>query len=142
MNICATLNAVYGRDTRSAQVMNIFLCVIWGGSIWLHDAELIVVDMPPILCAKHANIIYISAIAMLFSFLGFISSGKRHQVFKFFGLSVGTLLQAILANAYFSAYPPLKMILVIIILVLVWQLGALSYIIRCEGLDGKFKRRS
>lgn len=142
MNICSTLNAIYGRDTRSAQVMNIFLCVIWGGAMLAHDLGLILVDMPHILCSNHANIVYISSIAALFSFLGFVSSGKRHQVFKFFGLSVGTLLQAILANAYFSAYPPLKMILVIIILVLVWQLGALSYIIRCEGLDGKFERRS
>lgn len=78
---------------------------------------------------------------MIFSVLGMLTNGRQHQVIKFFGLSLGAVLQGILANGYFTVYPPLEVMLVINLAVAFWFIGALLYIAKCEGLDGIYTRK-
>lgn len=135
--LCKILHAVYGRDTRSAQVVNILLSGIWAILLWLHSVGAIILDIPLVFRYDNSDVLVVAIMATMFSVLGVFTTGKRHQVLKFFGLSLGALFYGILANGYFSAYPPLEMMLVICLSLTIWFVGGLLYIVRCEGLDGK-----
>lgn len=139
---CKILQTVYGRDTRSAQVVNILLCGIWTIALWLHSRGMIILALPTVIEQNVYDVAIVAISATVFGVMGLVTKGKRHQVLKFFGLSLGALFFGILANGYFSAYPPLDMMLVICLSLVVWLVGGLLYIVRCEGIDGKFTARS
>lgn len=140
MNVCRLLGTMYGRDTRPTQILNFGLSVVWGVLLLLHRQGVLLLDVPPLLTASIGATILFACLSALFSLVGIVVKGKRHQVFKSFGLVLGAMLQGILANGYFSAYPPLDMMLVICLAVMLWFIGALFYIAKCEGINGKFER--
>lgn len=86
------------------------------------------------------DLLLVATISTLFSAIGLVTKGRRHQVIKFFGISLGAVLQGVLANGYFTVYPPLEVMLVINLAVVFWFLGALLYIAKCEGFDGNYLR--
>lgn len=139
--LCNLLNSIYGRDTRSTQVLNILFSGMWALGLAMHQLGWLMVDIPAIINTNLDSVIAIAFLALGFSMLGFATKGRRHQVFKFFGISIGAVLQGVLANGYFTAFPPLEVILVINLTVLFWFVGALLYITKCEGFDGKFGRK-
>lgn len=140
MELCRVLGTVYGRDTRPAQILNLGLSAVWAMLLMLHRNALLLLDIPLMIKTSIGATILFASLSALFSLVGLTAKGKRHQVFKSFGLILGAMLQGILANGYFSAYPPLDMMLVICLAVMVWLLGALFYIVKCEGINGKFER--
>ena len=139
--LCDLLIRAYGRDTRSTQVLNILFSGMWVLGLDLHRLGWLQVDIPVIINNNIDGVTIIALLAMGFSILGFVTKGRRHQVLKFFGLSLGAVLQGVLANGYFTVYPPLEVMLVINLAVVFWLLGALLYITKCEGFDGKFTRK-
>lgn len=140
--LCRILQTVYGRDTQSAQVVNILLCSIWAITLWLHSRGFIILSLPTVVQHGVYDVIVVAVLATVFGAMGLVTKGQRHQVLKFFGLSLGALFFGILANGYFSAYPPLDMMLVICLSLVVWFVGGLLYIVKCEGIDGRFTARS
>ena len=139
---CNLLNSIYGRDTRSAQVLNILFSGLWVIGLSLHTTGIVLLDLPSIMIHGVRDLLVVSVASMVFSSIGLVTKGRQHQVLKFFGLSLGAVLQGILANGYFTVYPPLEVMLVINLAVVFWFLGALLYITKCEGFDGKFTRKS
>lgn len=139
--LCKILKSVYGRDTRSAQMVNILFTGVWLAMLLLHHRTMITLDLPTVIQLGIVDVIIVALLATMFSVVGLTTTGKRHQVFKFFGLSLGAVFYGILANGYFTAYPPLDMMLVICLALVVWFVGGLLYIVRCEGLDGRFTAR-
>lgn len=139
--LCDLLIRAYGCDTRSTQVLNILFSGMWVLGLGLHRLGLLQVDIPVIVNNNIDGVTIIALLAMGFSILGFVTKERRHQVFKFFGISIGAVLQGVLANGYFTAFPPLEVILVINLTVLFWFVGALLYIAKCEGFDGKYGRK-
>lgn len=140
--LCNLLNTIYGRDTRSAQVLNILFSGLWVIGLALHSFGIVALDLPKIMLPSIHDLFIVAAVSMIFSVFGILTKGKKHQVVKFFGLSLGAVLQGILANSYFTVYPPLEVMLVINLAVAFWFVGALLYIAKCEGLDGIYKRKS
>lgn len=140
MALCKILRTVYGRDTRSAQVVNILLSGLWAFLLWLHYRGVLLLDIPTVVSQGVVETMVVAILATVFSLVGLVTKGKRHQLFKFFGLSLGAVFYSILANGYFSAYPPLEMMLVISVSLALWFAGGLLYIAKCEGLDGSFNK--
>lgn len=138
--LCNLLNAIYGRDTRSAQVLNIIFSGLWVIGLSLHTLGIVLLDLPSIMLPSVNDLLLVATISTLFSAIGLVTKGRRHQVIKFFGISLGAVLQGVLANGYFSVYPPLEVMLVINLAVVFWFLGALLYIAKCEGFDGSYLR--
>lgn len=139
--LCNLLNTIYGSDTRSAQVLNILFSWLWVIGLALHTTGIVLLDLPSIMLPVVNDLLLVATISTLFSAIGLVTKGRQHQVLKFFGLSLGAVLQGILANGYFTVYPPLDVMLVINLAVVFWFLGALLYIAKCEGFDGKFTRK-
>ena len=137
---CNLLNSIYGRDTRSAQVLNILFSSLWAIGLSLHTTGIVLLDLPSIMLPSVNDLLLVATISTSFSAIGLVTKGRRHQVIKFFGLSLGAVLQGVLANGYFSVYPPLEVMLVINLAVVFWFLGALLYIAKCEGFDGSYLR--
>ena len=139
--LCNLLNTIYGRDTRSAQVLNILFSGLWVIGLSLHTTGIVLLDLPSIMLSGVNDLLLVATISTLFSAIGLVTKGRRHQVIKFFGISLGAVLQGVLANGYFTVYPPLEVMLVINLAVVFWFLGALLYITKCEGFDGRFERK-
>lgn len=136
--VCTWLNRIYGRDSRSTQVINIFVSSLWALGFLSHFLDIVRLDIPPLMCDRAEQFFMFATAASFFSILGLVTKGRQHQVFKSFGISLGAVLQGILANGYFTVYPPLDTMLVINLSMLLWFVGALLYISRCEGFDGKY----
>jgi len=98
---------------------------------WLPD--------PFIFCALLTFLVFGGALiftkASFFGVIGLVTRGRPHQLFKSFGLVLGALTQAILANGYVSQFPPLDMQMVICAGLSVWYLLAVFYVFRCEGIN-------
>lgn len=138
--LCKFLHRIYGRDTRSAQVVNISWSGGWAIVLWLHSQQIVTLKLPNILEQSLTDVMLVAILASMFSIMGLVTKGKRHQVLKFFGLSLGAVFYGILANGFFSAYPPLDMMLAMCLFLVVWFTLGLLYILRCEGFDGTYKR--
>lgn len=138
--LCKFLHRIYGRDTRSAQVVNISWSGVWAIVLWLHSQQIVTLKLPNILEQSLTDVMLVAILASMFSIMGLVTKGKRHQVLKFFGLSLGAVFYGILANGFFSAYPPLDMMLAMCLFLVVWFALGLLYILRCEGVDGTYKR--
>lgn len=132
---CKILSALFGRDTRPAQVINLTVSLFWVFALQLQSHNIMAIELPaPIILNSFVLSIGLG-IASLFSILGLVNTGRPHQVFKAFGMALGALTQAILANGYVTEFPPLDMQIVVCTGLSVWYLLAVFYIFKCEGID-------
>lgn len=132
---CRILSVLFGRDTRPAQVINLTVSLFWMLALQLQNNNIMAIELPaPIILNSFVLSIGLG-IAALFSILGLVTTGRPHQVFKAFGMSLGALTQAILSNGYVTEFPPLDMQIVVCTGLSVWYLLAVFYIFKCEGID-------
>lgn len=132
---CKILSALFGRDTRPTQVINLTVSLFWVLALQLQSHNIMAIELPaPIILNSFVLSIGLG-IAALFSILGLVTTGRQHQVFKAFGMALGALTQAILANGYVTEFPPLDMQIVVCTGLSVWYLLAVFYIFKCEGID-------
>lgn len=132
---CALLNKLFGRDTRPAQVINIIVSILWFVAFLLHLNDHVEVELPKMVVTNLGVICYMVVATMLFGLVGLFTKGRPHQVFKSFGLVLGALIQAVLANGFVTDYPPLDMLIVICTGLSIWFLLAAFYIFKCEGIN-------
>ena len=123
---CRILSVLFGRDTRPAQVINLTVSLFWMLALQLQNNNIMAIELPAPIGL---------GIAALFSILGLVTTGRPHQVFKAFGMALGALTQAILANGYVTEFPPLDMQIVVCTGLSVWYLLAVFYIFKCEGIN-------
>lgn len=142
MIVCQTLYSLYGRDTRAAQWLGLLAAVVWGTMLMLGHYKVVNIFFPSAVVASAPSIAYFCLAAAVFALIGLFSgSGRVHQISKAFGLIIGSLTQAIIANCYVNSYPPLEMMLFANIALSLWLFGAVWYILRCEGKDGLHCRK-
>lgn len=91
--------------------------------------------MPPKLESHSVALLLVATATVVFGVIGLVTRGRPHQVFKSFGLMLGALAQAILANGYVSKYPPLDMQMVVCTGLSIWYLLAVFYVFKCEGIN-------
>lgn len=132
---CNTLYLIFGRDTRPAQVINVVVSLLWAIALALHAYGYMQVELPHQVESYSVALLLIVTSAVFFGVIGLITRGRPHQIFKSFGLVLGALTQAILANGYVSQFPPLDMQMVICAGLSVWYLLAVLYVFRCEGIN-------
>ena len=130
--LCTWLNRIYGRDSRSTQVINVVVSALWAIGFLIHSQKIVQLNIPHLLVERLDQFFVFATASALFSLLGLAFKGRQHQV------SLGAVLQSIRASGYVTSYPPLETMLVINLLMLFWFLGALLYISKCEGFDGKY----
>lgn len=141
MFVCKTLYTMYGRDTRGTQWLGLFTALIWIAMLSLRHYETVNIFFPSAILASAPSIACFFFIAAAFALIGLYSRGRVHQISKAFGLIIGSLTQAIIANGYVNSYPPLDMMLIVSIALCLWLFGAVCYILRCEGKDGLHCRK-
>lgn len=132
---CSLLNKLFGRDTRPAQVINMIVSIIWFVAFLLHLNDHVEVELPQMVVTNLSIIGYMVVATVLFGLVGLFTKGRPHQVFKSFGLVLGSLIQAVLANGYVTEYPPLDMLIVVCTGLSIWFLLAAFYIFKCEGIN-------
>lgn len=132
---CTLLNKLFGRDTRPAQVINIIVSILWFVAFLLHLNDHVEVELPKMVVTNLSVIGYMVVATVLFGLVGLFTKGRPHQVFKSFGLVLGALIQAVLANGYVTDYPPLDMLIVVCTGLSIWFLLAAFYIFKCEGIN-------
>ena len=132
---CTLLNKLFGRDTRPAQVINVIVSILWFVAFLLHLNEHVEVELPKMVVTNLSIIGYMVVATVLFGLVGLFTKGRPHQVFKSFGLVLGALVQAVLANGYVTDYPPLDMLIVVCTGLSIWFLLAAFYIFKCEGIN-------
>lgn len=132
---CNTLYLIFGRDTRPTQVINVVVSIFWAIALALHTYGYMQVELPHQVDAYSVALLLIVTSAVFFGLIGLVTRGRPHQIFKSFGLVLGALTQAILANGYVSQFPPLDMLMVICAGLSIWYLLAVFYVFRCEGIN-------
>lgn len=133
--VCQILTALFGRDTRPTQVINVVVSVLWCAAFAVHLAGYIVVELPNSSVTHYAPVLWFLGATIIFGVIGLCTEGRMHQVFKSFGLILGALSQAILANGYVTEFPPLDMQIVVCAGLSVWFLLTVLYVFKCEGID-------
>lgn len=133
--VCAFLSMLYGRDTRHAQVINVVVSALWVVAFWLHTHSYLAIKIPTPLATHSTTVLCLLIATLLFGSVGLYTKGRPHQVFKAFGLVLGALSQAVLANGYVTEYPPLDMQIVVCTVLSIVFLLAVFYIFKCEGID-------
>ena len=133
--LCSVLTTMFGRDTRPTQFINVVVSLAWSLALLLHTIGSVAIELPAPIANKHEPIMYFMVATIVFGVIGLATQGRTHQVFKSFGLILGALSQAILANGYVTEFPPLDMHIVVCSGLSVWFLLAVFYIFKCEGID-------
>lgn len=133
--LCSILHSIYGKDTRAVQNINLISNCTWFILLTLNICNLSSVDVPVRLNEDSYYPLVIISLSVIFGILGFISTGYKHQLFKLAGLLFGSLVQAIIASAYISKYPPFEPMLIVCVVLSLWFLGAVIYISNLEGLN-------
>lgn len=133
---CATLYTLFGRDTRPTQVINVGVSICWAIALALNLYGVVEVNLPTLVKSHSASLFHLAVVTTFFGAMGLITIGRAHQVFKAFGLVLGALGQAILANGFVSKFPPLDMLMVVCAGLSVWYMLAVLYILKCEGING------
>lgn len=134
--MCKILTIIYGRDTRPAQCLNITMTMLWAVICMGAHGDWLAVYLPATVSASVTQIVWLLCFTLLFSLSGFITEGRVRQVTKAFGLALGGLANIIIANSYATAYPPLDPILLLCVVLGLWFLGAVFFILQCEGING------
>lgn len=132
---CSFLYIIFGRDTRPTQVINVVVSIFWVIALALHTYGCMQVELPQQVESHSVALLRIVTATVFFGVIGLVTRGRPHQLFKSFGLVLGALTQAILANGYVSQFPPLDMQMVICAGLSVWYLLAVFYVFRCEGIN-------
>lgn len=132
---CSVLYIIFGRDTRPTQVINVVVSIFWAIALALHTYGYMQVELPHQVEVYSVALLQIVIVTVFFGAIGLVTRGRPHQLFKSFGLVLGALTQAILANGYVSQFPPLDMQMVICAGLSVWYLLAVFYVFRCEGIN-------
>lgn len=136
MITCKLLNKLYGRDTRPAQCLSMIMSVLWC-TVWLGEQlGWFTVYLPATVSANLSQVVYLFGASLLFSLLGVFTAYRTHQVAKTFGLVLGGLSHIIIANSYATAYPPLDPVLLLCVVIGMWFLGAVFFVLQCEGING------
>ena len=130
---------LFGKGTRSVQVINLSANIIWFILLTLPTFNIISVDVPEKLWNEAYYPHILTGLSILFSLIGFVSEKDKRQLFKTAGLIFGSLVQAIIASFYISAYPPFEPMLIVCSMLSMWFLGAVMYIAYVEGMDGKIR---
>lgn len=136
MDICLVLRHIYGEGTKPTRVTNIVLSSIWLCMLILSKLGYVWLFVPPLILEGFRTATIIALFSIVFTVLSLLTEGHRARTFSFFGISLGAVLQGVLANGYVSVYPPLDMMLVLCFAIMVWFVGALLYIVKCEGYYG------
>ena len=132
---CSFLYVIFGRDTRPTQVINVVVSIFWAIALALHTFGYMRVELPQQVEVYSVALLQIVTATVFFGVIGLVTNGRPHQLFKSFGLVLGALTQAILANGYVSQFPPLDMQMVICAGLSIWYLLAVFYVFRCEGIN-------
>ena len=132
---CSVLYIIFGRDTRPTQVINVVVSIFWAIALALHTYGYMQVELPQQVESHSVALLRIVTATVFFGVIGLFTCGRPHQLFKSFGLVLGALTQAILANGYVSQFPPLDMQMVICAGLSIWYLLAVFYVFRCEGIN-------
>lgn len=130
---------MFGKGTRSVQVINLSANIIWFTLLTLPLFKVISIDVPNKLWNEAYYPHILTGLSIVFSFIGFTSEKDKRQLFKAASLIFGSLVQAIIASFYISAYPPFEPMLIVCSLLSMWFLGAVMYIAYVEGMDGKIR---
>lgn len=133
------LKLIFGNGTRSVQTINLSANVVWFVLLTLPMFKVISVDVPERLWNESYYPHILTGLSILFTIIGFNSEKGKRQLFKVAGLIFGSLVQAIIASFYISAYPPFEPMLIVCSLLSMWFLGAVMYIAYVEGMDGKVR---
>ena len=133
------LKLIFGNGTRSVQTINLSANVTWFVLLTLPMFKVISVDVPERLWNEAYYPHILTGLSILFTVIGFNSEKDKRQLFKVAGLIFGSLVQAIIASFYISAYPPFEPMLIVCSLLSMWFLGAVMYIAYVEGMDGKVR---
>lgn len=134
--MCTLLYALFGRDTRGAQILNYILSTWWFVTISLTGMGVANFEIPYVVLQHYETSAGLFLLGMLTAMMSFITTKRPKQVLKAFALMIGVLNQAILANAYLTEYPPLDMMMCISTVLALFFSGAVLYIFKCEGLNG------
>jgi len=138
---CKVLHQLYGRDTRSAQVVNAIVSTVWTLLISLHIYGVITVDLPMNVEESPQMTITLLLSSAGFGVWGMLARDKQKQVFKIFSFLLGSVSQVILANGFFTKYPPFELMMLVCTGMSLWFFLAVFFILRCEGLDGNYTAR-
>lgn len=134
--LCTILFTVFGKDTRTAQWYNVILAILWVGIFIANIYCDVLVYLPYAVREIAGTVVVIYSLVILFALLAFRCTGRPKQMFKSFALLLGSLAQAIIANRYVTDYPPLDVALIISTGFSLLFVGAVIYIVLCEGVDG------
>lgn len=129
---CKILYAFYGRDTHSAQMLNLITSLWWVTAILLTLSDVVMFDLPLELATILISALIINVAIAISVLATFILKDRPKKLLKSFTLLVGALWQAILANMYVSQYPPMSMMMCVSVVLSLWFLGAVIFIARCE----------
>ena len=105
---CSVLYIIFGRDTRPTQVINVVVSIFWAIALALHTYGYMQVELPHQVEVYSVALLRIIVATVFFGVIGLFTCGRPHQLFKSFGLVLGALTQAILANGYVSQFPPTR----------------------------------
>lgn len=136
MTMCAILKTVYGRDTRPAQWFNVIVSLLWVFMWGLNHTAMVDFKFPDNIGSVLNNIGSFFVLSLVFSLCNFVTIGKTHQFIKAFSFALGALANAVAANSYIQAYPPVDPMLFICLVFCLLFLGAVFYVLSCEGLNG------
>lgn len=130
--MCKILYALYGRDTRAAQVLNVIVAIWWATAMLLTYAGWVVFELPSGFGNEFTNELLFVMVLYSVAMVSFQLSGRARKVVKSFALLLGAIWQAIIANMYVSQYPPLSMMMCVSVVLSIWFVGAVFYIAKCE----------
>lgn len=130
------LTKVYGRDTRPVQLLNITISLMWLFVALSDYNNWLSVFLPPTTSEILYQVSFMFSLVVIFTLCNFITNDRIHQITKAFGFALGGLANMIIANSYFTVYPPLDPMLLFCVVLSVWLFGAVFFILQCEGING------
>lgn len=139
--MCDILFRLYGIDTRAAQILNITMSGWWFISAIATMSGVIEFDIPFRLRNILLDVVILNGIIIGYGVVGVVSRAGTRQLVKLFGLLLGALWHAVLANVYVSQFPPVSLLMCLSVLLSIWLLGAVVYILRCEGVSSGVVRK-
>lgn len=139
---CMVLNRLYGRDTRPVLVSSIVINILLLLAVFANALQVIDFVIPKSLEHDPTMFMGLTIVAALVGWLAPWASNSNRQVFKSFTYLVSAVIQVILANGFVSDSPPLSLMLLVSTALSAWFLGAAVYVLKCEGLNGDYSKRS
>lgn len=139
---CVMLSKFYGRDTRAVLVGSIIINAVLGVAVVLNTFGWLDFSLPNTLEKEPMSFIFLAVATTVVGCLAPAASQYRKQMFKSFTFLSSTVIQIIFANGFVTDYPPLSLVLLVSTALGAWFFGAAVYVLRCEGLDGDYTKRT